>query len=149
MALTLRYASIDDLEPLAVLFDGYRQFYGQSPDLALARDFLAGRFRHHESVVLVAEAGDGSLLGFTQLYPSFSSVRAKRIYVLNDLFVSPAARQQGVARALLEKAAAVGRSLGAVKLNLSTARTNEKAQRLYEALGWKRDELFLDYSLLL
>lgn len=149
MSVAVRYASIDDLEPLAVLFDAYRQFYDQPPDLTLARHFLAGRFTHQESVVLVAEADDGSLIGFTQLYPSFSSMRAQRTYVLNDLFVLPEARKQGVATALLGKAATVGRTLGAGRLSLSTARSNEKAQRLYEALGWKRDEVFLHYSLAL
>jgi len=149
MTVIIRYATIDDLEDLVPLFDGLRQFYEQPSDLALAREFLSERFRHQESVVLVAEDSSGRLVGFTQLYPSFSSIRANRIFVLNDLFVAPDARRQGVAQALLKKTAQVGQSLGAVRLSLSTARTNEQAQSLYESQGWKRDDVFLSYTLAL
>lgn len=148
MSVTVRYATIEDLEQLVPLFDGYRQFYGQESDVLLAHDFLAERFRHQESVILVAESSR-QMVGFTQLFPSFSSVRASRIFILNDLFVVPEARCQGVAQALLTMAAQAGRALGAVRLSLSTARTNEQAQKLYELQGWKRDETFLYYTLAL
>lgn len=147
MSVAVRYATIEDLEPLATLFDAYRQFYGQASDLPLAREFLAERFRHQQALVLVAAAPSGALVGFTQLFPSFSSVRACRMFVLNDLFVAPEARRQGVARALLVRAAEVARSLGAERLSLATARSNHGAQKLYESLGWRRDELFLYYDL--
>ena len=149
MPITVRHATIDDLEKVAPLFDAYRQFYGQAADIELARGFLAERFRHQQSVVLVAVTPADEAVGFTQLYPSFSSVRAQRTFVLNDLFVAPAARRQGVAQSLLQKAADVARSLGAVRLSLSTARSNESAQSLYEARGWTRDELFYHYNLAL
>jgi ribosomal protein S18 acetylase RimI-like enzyme len=99
--------------------------------------------------VLVAAAPSGALVGFTQLFPSFSSVRACRMFVLNDLFVAPAARRQGVARELLVRAAEAARSLGAESLSLATARSNHGAQKLYESLGWRRDEQFLHYDLAL
>lgn len=149
MSVAVRYATIEDLEPLATLFDAYRQFYGQAPDLPLARAFLAERLKYQQAVVLVAATPSGEFLGFTQLFPSFSSVRACRMFVLNDLFVAPEARRQGVARALLVKAADVARSLGAESLSLATARSNHAAQKLYEALGWQRDDLFLYYDLML
>jgi GNAT superfamily N-acetyltransferase len=149
MSIAVRYATIEDLEQLAPLFDGYRQFYGQASDLRLAAEFLSERFRHQESLILVAVATSGTLVGFTQLFPSFSSVRASRTYVLNDLFVAPDARRQGVARMLLAKAADTARALGAIRLSLSTARSNEEAQKLYESQGWKRDEVFLYYALAL
>ncbi|MDA3858006.1 MAG: GNAT family N-acetyltransferase, partial [Roseovarius sp.] len=89
------------------------------------------------------------LVGFTQLFPSFSSVSASRTFVLNDLFVVPEARRKGVAQALLAKAVQVGRALGVASLSLSTARANEQAQKLYESQGWKQDDFFLHYSLAL
>ena len=149
MSVAVRYATIEDLEPLAELFDAYRQFYGQASDPPLAREFLAARFGYQQAVVLVAAAPSGELLGFTQLFPSFSSVRACRIFVLNDLFVAPEARRQGVARELLVRAADVARALGAGSLSLATARSNHAAQKLYESLGWQRDEFFLHYDLAL
>lgn len=147
--MTVRYATIEDLDKLAPLFDAYRQFYGQSPDLAVARAFLAERFQHLESLLLVAESSSRELAGFCQLYPSFSSARASRAYVLNDLFVAAYARRQGIAAALLRKAAEVARLHGAACLSLSTARDNEAAQRLYLAEGWRRDEEFFHFSLVL
>jgi GNAT superfamily N-acetyltransferase len=149
MSFQIRQATILDLDTLAPLFDGYRQFYGQPADLARAHDFLAERFRHHESLILLARDEHGGGLGFTQLYPLFSSVRTVRTWLLNDLFVVAAARRQGVAKALLVAAADHARSLGAASLSLSTALGNTPAQALYESLGWQRDQGFCEYGLAL
>lgn len=147
MSVTVRHATIEDLDQVVGLFDAYRQFYGQPSDLALARSFLTERFERQESVVLVAIDSSSRAVGFTQLYRSFSSVQAARIFILNDLFVAPEARREGVAVILLSEAAEVARALGAVRLTLSTALTNDKAQRLYESQGWKRDDAFCHYGL--
>jgi len=149
MTDTVRRATLDDLDQLVPLFDGYRQFYGKTSDLAAARQFLADRLSRDESVVLIAQGSDDAAIGFVQLLPSFSSILAAPIYLLNDLFVAPAARRRGVGTVLLKAAAETGRAAGAVRLELSTAITNISAQRLYEALGWKRDEEFYQYGLLL
>jgi GNAT superfamily N-acetyltransferase len=90
---------------------------------------------------------DGSALGFTQLFLSFSSASAARIFILNDLFVIEKARRAGVGRLLLHAAARFGRGTGAVRLTLSTEVTNEKAQALYEKEGWKRQTEFYSYDL--
>jgi len=145
--MLIQHATITDLDTLAPLFDGYRQFYGQPGDLPLARAFLAERFRHGESLILLARDAEGAGLGFTQLYPLFSSVRAVRTWLLNDLFVAAAARRRGVAAALLHAAAEQARALGAASLSLSTALDNAPAQALYESLGWRRESGFCEYSL--
>ncbi len=142
----IRRAAPADAALLAPLFDAYRQFYGLAPDLALSRRYLSERLGREESVVLVAEAADGAALGFVQMYPTFSSLRAARVFVLYDLFVAPQARRHGVARRLMESAVAEARACGAVALTLQTARTNVAAQRLYESLGWRRDDEFLEYG---
>jgi ribosomal protein S18 acetylase RimI-like enzyme len=149
MSFQIQQGTIHDLDTLVALFDGYRQFYGQPADLARARSFLAERFRQHESLILLARDGQGEGLGFTQLYPLFSSVRTVRTYLLNDLFVSLSARRQGVAAALLNAAAEEARSRGAASLSLSTALDNAPAQALYESLGWRRDRQFCEYGLTL
>jgi ribosomal protein S18 acetylase RimI-like enzyme len=149
MSFQIQQATIHDLDTLASLFDGYRQFYGQPADPARAREFLAERFRQHDSLILLAREGQGEGIGFTQLYPLFSSVRTVRTYLLNDLFVSPSARRQGVAAALLNAAAEEARSLGAASLSLSTALDNAPAQALYESLSWQRDRQFCEYGLTL
>ncbi len=141
-----RPAEARDLDAVAALFDAYRQFYEMPADLPLARRFLEERFRNGESVILVAEYPQGELVGFTQLYPLFCSVVADRIFVLYDLFVTPAARGTGAGRALIEAAEAHARKSGAARLMLQTARTNLIGQSLYESCGWKRDDLFYVYE---
>jgi GNAT superfamily N-acetyltransferase len=149
MNFRIDQATIHDLDTLVPLFDGYRQFYRQASDLPGARRFLAERFAHHESVVLLARDAQGTGLGFIQLYPLFSSVRMARIYVLNDLFVAADARRQGVAEALMTAAADHARALGAARLLLTTEWDNKPAQTLYESLGWQRDQEFCEYALAL
>src|SRR5689334_5293875 len=97
-------ATIDDVEKIAPLFDQYRQFYKYPSDLNGARRFLRERLQNAGSVVFLALADDGVALGFTQLYPSFSSTTLRRLWILNDLFVVPSARKSGVASALMERA---------------------------------------------
>lgn len=146
---TIRKAGLSDLATVAPLFDAYRQFYGKASDPALATRFIRERLENGESAIFVARDGDGRGAGFVQLYPSFSSVSAQRTFILNDLFVAPAARGASVGRRLLEAASAFGRENGAIRLSLSTAHDNLPAQALYESLGWKRDEQFYVYTLAL
>ena len=142
----IRQATLADIDALAPLFDAYRRFYEQPGDVALASDFLHERLERNESTILVAE-DPGQLLGFCQLYPTWCSVAAARIFVLYDLFVDPDVRRGGVGRALMQAAQAFGRAAGAVRLDLATARTNTRAQALYESEGWQRDDVFLTYNL--
>ena len=144
--MEIHRASLDDLPHLVPLYDGYRQFYRQRSDPGLAERFLRDRLTRGDSVIFLAEDDSGPL-GFTQLYPIYSSISAGPAWVLNDLFVAPGARKGGVGRALLERARAHGMETGARWLSLSTGRTNVTAQRLYETLGWVRDTEYYHYEL--
>lgn len=146
--VSLSRAGLDDLDALAQLFDAYRVFYRQAPDHAGARAFLDERLRLGESTIFLArDAATGAALGFTQLYPAFSSVRARRIWILNDLFVAPEARGRGVACALMSTARAFAIETGALRLVLETAEDNAPAQALYESLGYAREAGTRHYSL--
>ncbi len=147
-AVTVRQATVEDLERIAPLFDAYRRFYRQPTDLDGARRFLLKRFEHNQSVIFLACDG-AAAIGFSQLYPSFSSAAMARILILNDLFVAPSARRRGAGAALLDAAAHYGRSIAATRLELSTELTNTAAQSLYENCGWKRNAAFCDYQLML
>ena len=147
-AIEIRRAARADADAIAVLFDAYRQFYRRSPDLAGARAFIGERLARDESIIFLAEAS-GAALGFAQLYPSFTSAGMARIFILNDLFVTPHARGRGVATELLRRAAEFGLAQGAVRLTLSTATDNRAAQAVYERAGWQRDDAFLVYQLAL
>ena len=135
----IRRATLEDLDLIAPLFDGYRRYYGQATDVARAKDFLRERLEANESTVLLAMR-DGKAVGFTQLYPIFSSVRTARTWLLNDLFVAEDARRGGVARALLDAAADFAREQGAAGLMLETMRDNAPARALYIAAGWHEDD---------
>src|SRR5258708_6822142 len=146
--LEVRQATVADLNLLVPLFEAYRQFYRQPSNPERARRFLLERFEHNQSVIFLAFADDAAI-GFTQLYPSFSSSAMARIFILNDLFVAPEARRHGAGSALLQAAADYGRRVGAIRLVLSTEITNTTAQSAYERMGWKRDTVFCVYQLAL
>ncbi len=139
-------ATLADLDTVAPLFDAYRQFYEQQPNLALAREFIRERMQNQESVILLAQNATRQAVGFCQLYPSFCSVEAQPIYVLYDLYVVPEARRTGAGTALLQAAEQLAAENGKARLDLTTAKTNLRAQAAYESLGWVRDEVFYAYS---
>ncbi|PJZ51927.1 GNAT family N-acetyltransferase [Leptospira adleri] len=145
----IREAAITDLDQVARLFDEYRQFYKKESDLSGASKFIRERVLKGESRIYVAVDDDEKrFYGFTQLYPSFTSLSMKRIWILNDLFVRPEFRKQGVAKALIERTTTLARSMDAKYVSLSTAIDNKNAQKLYESLGFIRDEEFYHYSLI-
>lgn len=143
--MNVRACAREDLEAVAELFDAYRQFYGKPSDPSGSLSFLRERFESSESVLFVAEF-ERKIVGFTQLYPSFSSAWMKRVYILNDLFVHPSARRLGAATKLLEGAQAFARDKGAIRLTLSTAKSNLAAQQAYRRGGWVPDEEFLVFN---
>ena len=139
--------------PLIVpLFDAYRQFYQQPTQREGAFDFLTQRFQEGSSVLFLAMGGESEdkpvAYGFVQLYPTFSSVSMQRLWIVNDLFVIPEGRRQGVGKKLLERAHAFAVQTHAKGLTLKTAVDNVSAQALYESLGWHRDTHFLSYDIL-
>jgi len=130
------------------LFDEYRVFYGQPSNIPLAEEFIRERLEHNESVIYVAIADDGLPAGFTQLYPLISSVEAFRNWLLNDLYVAPTYRRQGIAEALIRAAMEFAGSKNATFIQLETAVDNYNAQRLYENIGFNLHETggsFLTY----
>jgi GNAT superfamily N-acetyltransferase len=142
----IRRAGPSDLDAAARLFTGYLRFYERSTPETQARAFIGERLARQDSVFYLA-ALDGEDMGFTQLYPAFASLSLAPSWILNDLFVDPRARGAGVGEALMEAARQLALSNGAAELMLQTARTNSTAQRLYEKLGWVRDDEFLVYTL--
>ena len=145
-SFTTRIATADDLDPLTLLFDQYRQFYGCTPDLGAAGDWLATNIQQNRSVIFVALA-DTEMLGFTQLYPALCSVELVDYFVLYDLFVAESARRKGMGRALMNAAREWAAQQGAARLDLETARDNNAGQALYRSLGYQVDEVFLKFSL--
>lgn len=143
----VRAAVLDDLDALSVLLDDYRQFYQQQSDLKGARYFLNQRFGLGDSFILVSEEAQGTINGFVQLFPGLSTVGMNARWTLNDLYVLPEYRRQGVGRALMSASADLAQDHGVTRLVLMTQVENKRAQRLYEALGWQRNTAFYSYLL--
>ncbi|WP_373232209.1 N-acetyltransferase family protein [Cohnella sp.] len=148
--LEVSKATLEDLQQIAILFNEYRIFYKQPTDLEKARAFLLERIEKDESVIFKVKDGELSkVIGFTQLYPSFSSISMKRSWILNDLYVLEEFRGRGAAQQLLDAAQDYANSTCAKGLSLSTAIDNIVAQRIYERNGYQRDNEFYNYYLTL
>lgn len=142
-------ATLADADSIAPLFDAYRQFYEQPADIERSRAFIRERLRLEESHIILARSPgpDDAAVGFTQLYPLFSSTVMRRAWLLNDLYVVPEWRRHGIGRALLLAARDFARSTQAAEMFLETAKDNTIAQTAYEALGWQRETVFFKYNL--
>ena len=143
--IEIRRAHAGDLEQLLPLVAGYRAFYKQEPDAQRERAFMEEHLRNGTSIVFVAEE-DGRAVGFTQLFPAFSTVHLGPSLILEDLFVDRACRGKGVATRLLEAAIAHARAIGASGMFLETAMDNVGAQSVYERAGWTREGRFFKYN---
>ncbi|PEJ60664.1 GNAT family N-acetyltransferase [Bacillus sp. AFS002410] len=139
-------AKSEHIVEVAKLFDQYRQFYKQESNVNEAINFITERINNKDSVIFIVKEGEESL-GFTQLYPTFSSVSMKKLWILNDLFVTEAARKKGVAQMLLDAAKGFAINTKAKALDLQTAIDNKSAQALYEKNGYQVDKEFFSYSL--
>ena len=137
--MTITQAGISDLETVAELFDKYRQFYEQAPDIVAARDFIFQRMTNNESVIFLARDEAGNGMGFVQLYPSFTSVGMKRMWILNDLFVHADHRQKGVAEKLIDECKKLSIETSAAGLILETRNSNTPARNLYIKYGFEYD----------
>lgn len=146
--MEIKKALLDDLETTSNLFDLYRQFYKQESDLDSAKEFISNRIKNNESEIFLAiDEKNNKGMGFVQLYPAFTSVGMKRIWILNDLYVHEDYRKQGVGEALMKKAEEFARETKARGLSLETHSENFSAQKLYDKTGYSRDTEYFRYHL--
>ncbi len=138
-------ATIENLDQLIPLFEGYRKFYNQLPNPEVAYKFLSERFKKNDSILFMAFNKNKNAIGFTQLYPTFSSVTMQQTYILNDLYVVPNMRGNKVGENLLNHAKQFTIKNNCKGLTLETDIDNP-AQKLYERLGWEEDTNVLHYT---
>ena len=141
-------ATLEHLDLLTPMFIKYREFYGELPLPDSSRKFLENRLKRKESVIYLALADDEDrLLGYCQLYPSFSSLSLKRVWILNDIYVAEDARRQLVADRLLQTAKKMAKDTNAIRLRVATSQNNLAAQKTYESIGFREDTVFKNYTL--
>jgi ribosomal protein S18 acetylase RimI-like enzyme len=142
----IRQIHIDEAYLVIELFDRYRVFYKQPSDLQLAKAFITERLVNNESVIFVV-LDEEVAVGFTQLYPKYSSARAVKNWILNDLFVEPTHRKKGFGAALIDAATTYSKSNGAKFVQLETAVDNYTARELYKAVGFVEHEADKEFLL--
>lgn len=133
-------AEMAHLDQIVDLFDAYRVWYRKESNKEMARDFLTERIKNKESIIYACENEQGKLIGFTQLYPIFSSVRMKKMWLLNDLFVDPNFRGQGISKMLINQAKDLCKKTNACGVLLETESTNDIGNNLYPATGFELEE---------
>ena len=141
-------ATLEHLDLLTPMFIKYREFFGELALPDSSRKFLENRLKRKESVIYMALADEEDrLLGYCQLYPSFSSLSLKRVWILNDIYVAEDARRQLVADRLLQTAKKMAKDTNAIRLRVATSENNLAAQKTYESIGFREDTVFKNYTL--
>ena len=150
MAATIHInqAGTEDIETIIPLFAAYRRFYNLESDPIALRNYLNERLTNHQCVIFLAFF-DNIAVGFTELYPGFSSLSLRNRWPLNDLFVAREARGLSVGLQLMDRAKQLAEETGACEIMLQTTADNMTAQGLYEKLDYQRDNDFYVYTLAL
>jgi len=138
-----KLADVADLHPLV---EKYRAFYKQ-PENEKTLGYLKSRLENDEAIVFIARENDEAI-GFTMLYPTFSTVSLSAVWLLNDLYVEELHRGKDIASKLMETAENAAREAGATRVFLRTANDNTIAQSLYEGRSYIQDEVFRRYDLI-
>jgi ribosomal protein S18 acetylase RimI-like enzyme len=148
--MDIRRIYIDEAEQVIHLFDQYRVFYKQPSDIVLASAFIKEHLVNNESVIFVAFDDAGVPVGFTQLYPKYSSVKAVRNWTLNDLYIAENHRKKGIGKNLIDTVISFAKENKANLVQLGTAEDNYNAQHLYESIGFTKhgiDNNFILYRI--
>ena len=137
--MVVRPAERQDRPQLLELIKGYFAFYRTPFPTESKLEALLDLLEEDPGlgVQLVADA-DGRLQGFASLYACFDTLVADRILVMNDLFVDPPLRNDGVGAALFDASLAYATVHGYARLDWVTAVDNQGAQRFYERHGGRR-----------
>ncbi|HXS32726.1 MAG TPA: GNAT family N-acetyltransferase [Solirubrobacterales bacterium] len=145
--MRIEAVSEEQFERLLPLIAAYQRFYeAETIDEERNRAFFSRFIAPSEDGMLLGAWRGDKLAGYACLYWSFTSTVPAETVLMNDLFVEPATRNQGIGRALIEASATVARERGAQRLEWATAPDNKTAQRLYDATGAERS-IWIEYEL--
>ena len=142
----IKEATVEDSEKIGEVFDLYRQFYKKNPDKIISIEYIKQRLTNKESTIFFVEE-DNICIGIVQLYVTFDSLELSKKIILYDLFVRSEYRKKGIGAMLMDASKDFAENNGITGIELSTAISNGTAQRLYESLGYERDNEFYNYYL--
>ena len=142
----IKEATVEDSEKIGEVFDLYRQFYKKNPDKIISIEYIKQRLTNKESTIFFVEE-DNVCIGIVQLYVTFDSLELSKKIILYDLFVRSEYRKKGIGAMLMNVSKDFAENNNITGIELSTAISNGTAQRLYESLGYERDNEFYNYYL--
>jgi GNAT superfamily N-acetyltransferase len=137
--IQIQRAQNTHLNELAQLFDAYRVFYRKESNLDRAKCFLSDRMDKKESIIFVA-LFKNEVVGFTQLYPLFSSTNMTPLWLLNDLYVAKQHRGNQISKGLIKAAQEHCKITKANGISLETEKNNVLGNALYPKMGFARDQ---------
>jgi ribosomal protein S18 acetylase RimI-like enzyme len=145
----IRKATLQDLEQLTNLFDQYVVFYKNPSNIEKHKSYLKERIENNEATIFLAfdENNPEKAIGFTLIYVTFSSLALNKILILNDLYVDPNVRKNGIGEKLILQAVVLAKELGSKLIRLRTAKSNTVAQGLYTKMGFVREDYLYSYDL--
>lgn len=145
----IRKASIQDVEQLTNLFDQYVVFYQNPSNIEKHKNYLKERIENNEATIFMAfnQNQPEKAIGFTLIYITFSSLELNKILILNDLFVDPNVRKEGIGEKLILKAIEFAKEVDSNTIRLRTSKSNTVAQALYNKMGFVREDYLYSYDL--
>jgi ribosomal protein S18 acetylase RimI-like enzyme len=136
--IQIREASVEDVPEIArLLFDFNTEYEAATPPVAELTRHATRMLRAGEMTVLLA--GDGPD-GFALLRFRSSVWTEQQEAYLQELYVVPDLRGQGIGQALMEAVLESCRAHDAAWIELNTAESDEAARGLYEKLGFTNEE---------
>lgn len=134
MPLTIRPVAADDHTQWRALFEGYAAFYQTTLAPGTAEQVWGWIFDPANDFWCdLAVDGAGQVLGFAQYQLMHRSLGGSMVCYLSDLFTTPAARGQGVGRALIDHVLEFARARGLPNVRWLTAEDNTTARALYDS----------------
>jgi len=134
--LRLSPAREEDAALLCLLIQELADFENLSAECHISvqavRDHLLGERRSAEAII--AWVG-GQAAGFAVYYRTFSTFAARPGLFLEDLFVRPEFRRNGIGKAMLKEVGRIAHSLGAGRYEWTTLAWNRNARDLYRSIG--------------
>ncbi|MGX5172937.1 N-acetyltransferase family protein [Aliikangiella sp. IMCC44653] len=140
----IRQAQLSDLASLATVYDEYRQLFSLPSSKQRCVAFLRERLVKQDSIIWIAVIND-TVVGFIQIYPSFSSIAMRPIWQFNDLFIGTQFRRKNIATQLIQSMEVAAQQNNIFSIKLATATTNQAAQQLYKKLNYQPSSDFLHF----
>jgi GNAT superfamily N-acetyltransferase len=136
MSIVIRAAEARDLPSVLTLVRGLAEFEklpgpDDGAEARFAADFARGRF----AVLVAAAPDDGALVGYALYFFTYSTFEARPSLYLEDLFVTPSARGQGLGERMMRALAAEAVRAGCARFEWTVLDWNVRAQKFYAGLG--------------